>query len=68
MKHAGLAMPDPTISAKLNYMVSTLIDGHLFNALIGVTRFRLADHVATIQEVKIKLQAHKAARHDSELE
>jgi hypothetical protein len=68
VRHARLAMPDPTIADKSNYMASTLINGRLFNTLIGVTRFQLADHVATIREVKIKLQACKMTWNDSDLE
>jgi hypothetical protein len=68
VKHAGLAIPDPTISAKSNYTASTLINGHLCNTLIGVARFQSAAHVTTIfQEVKIELQAHKAMLNDSKL-
>jgi hypothetical protein len=40
VKHAGLALPDPTVSAKSNYDASTLVVSHLLAAL----RVRGVDH------------------------
>ncbi len=54
VKHAGLAMPDATLSAKSNYDTNTLIHGHyLYQALIGATTFLSSDHVYTIREANV---------------
>jgi hypothetical protein len=59
VKHAGLAIPDPTTSAKSNFESSILICSHLLATLRGVDEFRSSDHVATIQECKAELHIHK---------
>jgi hypothetical protein len=40
VKHAGLALPNPTTAAESNWKASTLICGHLVAALRGATDFR----------------------------
>jgi hypothetical protein len=57
-------MPNAKLSAKSNYDVSTLINGHLYWALIGATKY----HVATIREAKVELQEPKVLESNSELE
>jgi hypothetical protein len=44
IKHAGLALPDPTTSAEDNYLASTLVCSHLIAALRGVEMFRSTEH------------------------
>jgi hypothetical protein len=39
VKHTGLAIPDPTTSAQLNFESSILICSHLLAALQGVKEF-----------------------------
>jgi hypothetical protein len=42
VKHAGMALPDPTTSAKSNYEASILVNSHLLAALRGTEAFRSA--------------------------
>jgi hypothetical protein len=66
VKHAGLALPDPT-SAKRNYEASILDCSHLLAAFRGVQKFRTADHQAVIHGVKAELKSRNQAIYDSEL-
>jgi hypothetical protein len=59
VKWAGLAIPDPTVSAEPNYEASVLLCSHILAAFRGVDRFRSANHSAVITEVKRReLKAH----------
>jgi hypothetical protein len=64
VKHAGMALPDPTVSAKSNYDASTLMISHLKAALLGVDDFRSADHLTVIREVKSELKSRNKAKND----
>jgi hypothetical protein len=65
VKHASLALPNPTESAESNYDASTLACSHLVAALKGVEVFSSSNHLAVIGEVRIELQPCKDAKHDS---
>ena len=51
VKHSGLAIPDPTLTASDNYKTSTLVCGHLVQAIRtdSEVKFSLADHLSTRQ-------------------
>jgi hypothetical protein len=67
VKHAGLALPNPSTAGKSNWKTSTLICGHLIAALHGTTAFRLEDHSATMQSGKEELQKRNQVVHDEKL-
>jgi hypothetical protein len=58
VKWAGLAIPDPTVSADPNYDASVLLVSHILAAFRGVDTFRSADHTAVILEVKAELKTN----------
>ncbi len=69
VKHAGMAIPDPTTSAQSNFEASILlICSHLLAALWGVKVFGLSGHVATIQDCKAKLHIRKQEECDIALQ
>ena len=45
VKHAGLALPDPSQTAPENWTASCVITGHLVAALRGQVEFWIADHL-----------------------
>ena len=49
VKQAGLAIPDPVLTAPENWTASCVITGHLVSALRGQTIFRTADHTACLR-------------------
>jgi hypothetical protein len=67
VKHAGLALPNPTTAVESNWKASTLICGHLVAALRGATDFRSEDHSATMQSGKAELKKRNQALHDEKL-
>ncbi len=67
VKHAGLALPNPTTTAESNWKSSTLICGHLIAALRGTTDFRSADHSATMQRGKAELLKKNQVLYDEKL-
>ena len=46
LKQAGLALPDPTLTAPENWTASCVVTVHLVAALRGQVEFRTAYHVA----------------------
>ena len=48
VKKAGLALPNPVASADLNYKASTIVCGHLSQAICGRHEFSSANHSATM--------------------
>jgi hypothetical protein len=58
VKHAGLAIPDPTASAKSNHKASIMKGSHFLAALWGIKEFQSSNHVATIRDCKAKLHIH----------
>ena len=67
VKHAGLALPDPTKSAKSNYEASILVNSHLLAALRGTEEFRSTDHVAVIKACRSELTSRRKTINDSAL-
>jgi hypothetical protein len=67
VKHAGLALPNPTTTAESNWKASTLICGHLVAALRGTTDFRSADHSSTMQSGKAELKKRNQVAHEETL-
>ena len=50
VKQAGIALPDPTWTAGVNWTASCMITGHLVAALRGTVEFRSGDHALLIGE------------------
>ena len=50
VKQAGMALPDPTLTASENWQASCVITGHLVSALRGQVPFRTADHTACLRD------------------
>jgi hypothetical protein len=67
VKHAGMALPDPTKSAESNYEAGVLFNSHLLAALRGTEVFRSTEHVAVIKAVRSELTSRKKKTHDSAL-
>ena len=68
VKWAGMAIPDPTISADSNYDASILACSHILAAFRGADEFRSADHLSVIKEVKLELKQRKIMLHNTTLE
>jgi hypothetical protein len=66
VKHAGLALPDPTTSAQSNYDASILMCSHLLAAFRGRDAFRTTD-LAVIHGVKTELKSRHQEKYNSEL-
>ena len=66
VKFAGLAIPDPTESAKTNYEASTQTCSHLIAAIRGEKEFKSADHKAVISEVKSERKGRIEEAHERE--
>jgi hypothetical protein len=67
VKHAGLALSDPTKSAESNYEASVLVASHLLAALRGTEAFRSTEHVAVIKAVRSELTSRKKKTNDTAL-
>ena len=50
VKQAGIALPDPTLTARANWTASCIITGHFVTALRGTAEFRLGDHALLMGE------------------
>jgi hypothetical protein len=59
VKHADLALPDHTASAKSNFDASILICSHFLTALRFREAFRTTDHQAVIHGVKPELKSRR---------
>ena len=70
VKHAGLALPDPTVTAESNYKDSTLVCGHLVQALSlnSDVIFSPVDHSSTRKEVTAAMRARKTKENSAKLE
>jgi cytidylate kinase len=64
VKHPGMALPDPTKSAKSNNEASVLLNSHLLAALRGSEVFRYIEHVAVIKAVRSELTSRKKKTND----
>ena len=69
MKHAGLALPNPTAVADSSYKTSTLVCGHLVQAvnLDSPVKFSQVDHVSTRKAVMTEVKARKTKECEAEL-
>jgi hypothetical protein len=67
VKHACMAIPDPTKSAKSNHEASSLVISHLFAALTGSKDFRSQEHVAVGRDVKSEVKSRKQTTDDKTL-
>ena len=68
VKHAGLALPNPTTTANQNYQASTLICSHLISAIRGHSTFSSHTHQQTLTAGKAELVQRKQASNDKELD
>jgi hypothetical protein len=67
VKHAGMALPDPTKSAESNYEASVLVNSDILAALRGTEAFRSTEHVAVINAVRSELTSRKKKTNDAAL-
>jgi hypothetical protein len=67
VKHAGLALPDPTRSAQSNHVASILMCSHLLAAFRDQDPFRTTDHLAVIHAVKDELKSRHQENYKTEL-
>jgi hypothetical protein len=67
VKHAGIAIEDPTATSDVFYEVSTLICSHLTAAVRGVEKFKHSTHMAIRKDTIAELRKRKTQRHDKEL-
>ncbi len=65
VKYCGLALPDPTKTAKTNLEASELITGHLTGALRGRHNFNPAEHTMTCKSVRARLKKDRAKRYEA---
>ena len=68
VKQAGMALPDPILTAPENWQASCVITGHLVSALRGQVPFRTADHVACLQDGRAAVRRQNAAKVVASLE
>eukprot|EP00978_Attheya_sp_CCMP212_P006633 scaffold15402_cov35-Attheya_sp.AAC.1 len=67
VKHAGIAIPNPTTSAGGNFMASTVVCGHLVAALRERVQFNGAEHKSVIKEGRAAIKINRTVVHDNEL-
>jgi hypothetical protein len=67
VKHAGLSLPNPVLSAATNYKASILSSSHILAAFRGVEEFRSADHVSVVGEVRKELKHRMKLSNDMDL-
>jgi hypothetical protein len=67
VKHAGIAIPNPTTSAGGNFRASTIVCGHLVASLRKRATFNGAEHTSVIKEGRAAMRLCRAAVDDSEL-
>ena len=68
VKHAGLALPEPTRTDPDNWQASCVIIGHLVSALRGQVEFRTADHAACLRYGRATVRRKSVAKAMSSLE
>jgi hypothetical protein len=66
VKHAGIAIPNPTTSARGNFMASTVVCGHLVAALRERVQFNGAEHKSVIKEGRAAIKINLTVVHDNE--
>jgi hypothetical protein len=67
VKHAGLSLPNPVLSAATNYKASILSSSPILAAFRGVEEFRSADHVSVVGEVRKELKHRMKLSNDMDL-
>jgi hypothetical protein len=67
VKHAGIAIVDPTATSDVFYEASTLVCSHLTAAIRGVEKFKHSTHMAIRKDTIAELRKRKTQRHDKEL-
>ena len=68
VKQAGMALPNPTLTAPENCQASCVITGHLVPALRGQVPFRTADHAAFLRDGRAAVRRQNAAKAVASLE
>ena len=68
MKQAGMALPDPTQTATVNWQASCVITGHLVSSLRGQVPFRTADHAACLRDGRAAVRRQNVAKAMASLE
>jgi hypothetical protein len=64
VKHAGLALPNPTTLADSNFEASTLVCSHLIAAFQGVKEFQPEEHESYQRSVQAELAACRKTQLD----
>jgi hypothetical protein len=59
VKHAGITLPDPTISRQANSKASILVCSHLLAAFCGTVEFSTTDDLLICKEVFLELKKRK---------
>ena len=67
LKHAGLALPDPTKTAPENWTASCVITGHLVTELRGHKELRTADQYTRLQEGRTAVRKRSILRTEEAL-
>ena len=68
VKQAGMALPDPTLTAPENWQASCVITGHLVAALMGQVPFRTADQAACLRDGRAAVLRQNVAKAMASLE
>jgi hypothetical protein len=68
IKKAGLAIPDPTVTAVASHTASEVICGHIIAAIRGKAKFRSTDHSSTMSAGKAAYRARNAAANQGKLD
>ena len=69
VKYAGMALPDPTLTADDNHSTSSLVCGHLVQAMrsdCDVT-YSSVDHISTRKEVVAAVKERQAVKYEAKL-
>ena len=62
VKQAGMALPDPTLTAPENWQAPCVITGHLVPALRGQVPFRTANHAACLRYGRATVRRQNVAK------
>ena len=68
VKQAGMALPDPTLTASENWQASCVTTGHLVSALRGQVPFRTAYHASCLQDGRAAVRRQNIAKVVASLE
>jgi hypothetical protein len=67
VKHAGIAIADPTTTSDVLYEASTLVCSHLTAAVRGVKKFKHSTHMAIRKDTIAEPRKRTIQRYDKEL-